>query len=597
MPRKKNEKAKNANVALCYVRLSFTRDKEDANSPDRQRANIQSMCDSKGWEPEWYEDTGGHKSGRKEENRPAWLALKKRLGDPDVVALVANDLSRLHRKGWRVGDLIERLNNLEVALTLAAPGRQQIDTSTQQGRMLVQLGAMFDEYYAEDIAQRARDSVAYRKSRGVTIGVPPFGTIRGEDGYLQPIEDGAWLLPNGTFVSGLEMEPPEEGAIWREYFECARRILERYAEGDMGLERLAYMMNDQGWAFRDRKGNPRPFQRADIRRVVANWTEYGGIVLDRQARDRPAYETYDVDDILFDEERAVFPIELLKRVGNVRQQRSVKPINRGIQHDAHPYPLTALAYCKHCDDLAAQHNNPKLRTNLKGKGSHAGRSTRYRHRAGISCGATNKSVPCEVLEEDFGKLISLLQIDMEGIDVMMVVATQFDKSLGNFGEDTTLEQRKQEAIALCQRRIDAAINLYRDGRMGREEYLHRVETNEREIAHWKARTNETQRLALELTMCADVIGRLNDLWSMADEGDKQSLVRSLFEEIVYDLDTRRIVSFKLKAWADRFIILRHSLYVQDEKIEEIPLKSREKIEIQGGGTNIPHRRLELLSPP
>src|SRR5205809_863176 len=110
------------NVALCYVRLSYTRDGDDTNSPERQRANIQALCERNGWIPEWYEDTKGHKSGRYEKNRPQWLALKARLSDPDVVGLVANDLARLHRKGWRVGDLIDHLSKYDVNLALAAPG-------------------------------------------------------------------------------------------------------------------------------------------------------------------------------------------------------------------------------------------------------------------------------------------------------------------------------------------------------------------------------------------------------------------------------------------------------------------------------------------
>jgi hypothetical protein len=63
-------------TALCYVRLSLTRDESDLNSPERQRTNIQAECERRGWTPEWYEDVDGHKSGTKEDNRPGWLALR-----------------------------------------------------------------------------------------------------------------------------------------------------------------------------------------------------------------------------------------------------------------------------------------------------------------------------------------------------------------------------------------------------------------------------------------------------------------------------------------------------------------------------------------
>ena len=150
----RKKKAKQANVALCYIRQSYTRDGDDKNSPERQKANIERICEEHGWSPEWYEDTDGHKSGRKVQNRPGWLALEKRLSDDDVVALVANDLARVHRKGWRVGDLIEKLERYQIALVLAAPNRE-VDTSTAMGRIFIQFAAIFDEYYAEDISQRA----------------------------------------------------------------------------------------------------------------------------------------------------------------------------------------------------------------------------------------------------------------------------------------------------------------------------------------------------------------------------------------------------------------------------------------------------------
>src|SRR5690242_16210482 len=100
---KKSSSSPTRNVALCYVRKSWTRTEKDAISPERQRKNIQTVCDAHGWIAEWYEDVEGHRSGMHEINRPKWLQLKTRLNDADVVALVANDLARLHRKGWRVG--------------------------------------------------------------------------------------------------------------------------------------------------------------------------------------------------------------------------------------------------------------------------------------------------------------------------------------------------------------------------------------------------------------------------------------------------------------------------------------------------------------
>lgn len=96
-PTPKSTEPISRNVALCYVRQSVTRNADDRTSPERQRANIQTACNRYGWTAEWYEDASGHKSATKEENRPAWIALKSRLKDGDVVAIVVNEQSRAMR--------------------------------------------------------------------------------------------------------------------------------------------------------------------------------------------------------------------------------------------------------------------------------------------------------------------------------------------------------------------------------------------------------------------------------------------------------------------------------------------------------------------
>ena len=38
-------------LALCYVRLSYSRDEAALNSADRQRANVLALCEQHGWTP------------------------------------------------------------------------------------------------------------------------------------------------------------------------------------------------------------------------------------------------------------------------------------------------------------------------------------------------------------------------------------------------------------------------------------------------------------------------------------------------------------------------------------------------------------------
>lgn len=561
MSSKKRLTAPERTTALCYIRQSFTRDETDKDSPERQRANIERVCEENGWTPEWYEDAEGHKSARTVKNRPGWLALEKRLGDPDVVALVGNDLARLHRKGWRVGDLIDRLERYGISLVLAAPNRQ-VDTATPMGRIFIQFAAIFDEYYSEDIAARARDSVRFRKSKGVTIGMPPFGSERNAEGHLVPSPEGAWLLSTGRFVAGADPDdPPENAVVWRSYYECAGYILALYADTNIGADKIADRLNEEGWPFRDRRGVPRMMKRDDVRRVLANWIEYGGVVLDKKAKDRPAYEEPDFDELPIMQDRAIYPVKLLRKVAGLRKKRSFVPIDNGIKRNDYPYPLSGIARCAHCARLAEEQDDARLITRLGGTNMNG--TLRYRHQAGVSCGTTNKSVPCDIFHEDFGRLISLLTVDEEAQAHLFELAMQLDLAnrTSENGEDPEVEREK--AIALAKRKLDAAIHLYSEGLIDQDEFVRRRDFLEREIAHWEAWTTESEQMALELALCIEAVDKLHFIWQNSDDEDRQGFVRNLFEWVEYDLDARRITNFRLKPWADRFIILRGSLYDDD----------------------------------
>ncbi len=543
-------------IALCYIRKSWTRDETDQISPERQRAHIQAVCDANGWTPEWYEDTEGHKSGMFEKNRPGWLALKARLNDPDVIALVANDLARLHRKGWRIGDLLDFVEQHNIRLVLADP-RRHIDFSSPYGRMFAQLSAIFDEWYATDISERWKASIAHRKSKGITVGIPPFGTKRDKHtGFLVASDEGAWLLPDRTWISGKRGEqPPMDGAKWRGYFECAEQILRLYSEQWAGREKITRHLQADGWAYRDRDGKPAPLEVEDVRRVTNNWPEYGGVVIGNKAAHRNPLD-YDPNDITLNPERAVFDIAMLKQVGQIQLERTHRAPDRGHAQTDYPYPLAGLTYCAHCERLAEQHNDPKLRSRLGGK-----TKSRYRHRAGHPCGCTKKSVTRELYEADFLRLMKLIAVKPEMIGRLETLALSANSINSHGTED--METKKSASIAKCKRKIEAARHLYEDGDISRQEYIRRKELNEREITHWQSYTTEAEKVSVELAMCLDVVDKIVRLWEVSNDEDKQGLVRHLFDYITYDLDKQQIVDFQLKDWASRYLIVRYDLYTMD----------------------------------
>lgn len=306
---KKNRPASVArNVALCYIRQSFTRDQNDLNSPERQKANLTAVCERYGWIPEFHKDVEGHKSGTTEEKRPGWLEVKARLTDLDVIALVANDLSRIHRNVANQAALNQMLRKCGLILVLAATN-EVLDFSgeNQNIQMLnTNMRGIVNEWYALDISQKQRDSIKYRRSLGKHIGNPPFGTAL-KSGFLVPSSGGTWLLADGRFVEGTPDNPPELNAIWRGYYEAAKRVLTLYADDVAGTRELAGWMRKEGWPFEDRHGKARLFGRDDTRRIVDAWREYGGMGSNGRAKDNPAY-SINLEELAFNEERRCFQL-------------------------------------------------------------------------------------------------------------------------------------------------------------------------------------------------------------------------------------------------------------------------------------------------
>jgi hypothetical protein len=364
-------------------------------------------------------------------------------------------------------------------------------------------------------------------------------------------------MPDGTWQAGkVGDKPPVESAIWRGYYQCAERILTMYAD-ETGRESICRRLQREGWAFRNRQGNPVPVEVDAVRRVTANWPEYGGYISQKRARERHPVE-HPPDEIItnLNAERAVFDLDLLARVARSRQKRALrKHPTDSSNRKARVIPLSGITYCAHCERLAQKHNNPRLRSRLWGR---VGKY--YRHKPGGGCGCDTTQVLRETYEADFVRLIKLLEIKPDKLEKMMLLAAEITPTAA---EQEDLETRKAQAIALCQRRIQAAIDLYGERRIDRAEYLRRVERNEREIASWKARSSDREKLAMELTMCIHTVETMTRLWEVSSDEDKQGMARHLFEYVAYDLDRQEIVDFRLKPWADQFLVLRAGLYAEE----------------------------------
>ena len=177
-----------------------------------------------------------------------------------------------------------------------------------------------------------------------------------------------------------------------------------------------------------------------------------------------------------------------------------------------------------------------------------------------------KSVSIEVIEQDFAQLIDTLEVHPDAIGAMAQLAVQ--RQLTGKTKADEIEKERTLAIAKHRRAVKNNLLLFQGGDIEAEEYFQQKDYHERQIVYWEAQTKEQEKIALELITAAEMLKRLKAFWDVSEGEDRRLLAHSLFDEIIYDLEKKRIVNFKLKAWAEPFLVLRGALYL-DQMGEEM----------------------------
>jgi hypothetical protein len=402
--------------------------------------------------------------------------------------------------------------------------------------------ALMDEYYATDTSQKQKDSVQYRRSKGMIVGRIPFGTMRGQNGFLVRSPDGVWLLPDGTFLEGQEDQRPNSEAIWRGFGDAVQRCMQLFIENRHGWRKLADLLNSEGYRYRDADGQVELFDSDDVRRILANWVEYGGGLVYNKRQNRRARDVTPANATL-NPERAIFDVDLCLEVGHTIQVRT-RDYNRNpdnvTQLDASAYPLSKIIFCADCERIAIKENRVSARSYLTGKISNQSITRRYRHDTERNCAACQRSVKAELLESQF---LNVLQNLASNPEPGYFAQTCMDVSLNQQQMEAHRAEILQE-MGNWKQRVENADFLFYHARISRDKW---------QAAHQLAKT-EIARLQSILdgqsnpNMAAEMLATLSKNWLEADAKTRRALAQSVFERIIYDLDARKIVAVEMKEW-------------------------------------------------
>ena len=159
-------------LAFAYVRAS-TQEEVRQGSNERQKDVIIQYAKSKDYELEFFEDRA--KSG-KNTQRPDFERMLKSLDKKPQIVIV----SKIDRFARSLSDLLKTLEYLDQnSIGFVSVNDSGIDTTTPNGRLLLQILGAFAEFERNMINSRTKVGREQAQNKGVKFGRPALKTRNG----------------------------------------------------------------------------------------------------------------------------------------------------------------------------------------------------------------------------------------------------------------------------------------------------------------------------------------------------------------------------------------------------------------------------------
>lgn len=492
------------NVALCYLRRSEL-DAEHRESIERQKANCTYEAKRSNWIAEWFVEPEGHRSGRTEKHRPAWMQVKANLDRPDVAALIVESLSRACRSVKDLANLVELLDERGIIFVSV---KEHIETRTAAGRLFLHMLAAIAQFESDIAAERMAMSIEFRrKQKGRHWGRTPFGCGRNDEHHLIPSIEGVWRAGSQVVVGRANQAPFREGASfeWRGYHDALQSCYEWYGGGEVSIGKLAEYLNDASYRFRDRQGFPRRFNDQDIRRLLDMNRIYAGFVV-RGAAKRRTGESWQGGH------KPILPVELCDRVAAMLKARHT--FGRNFENRRvtdRVYPLTPLLYCAACGHRMSGHFQDGKQW--------------YRHEDAKHCGAKGQHV-ADPLEAQVMERLAAFRVPGELKARIAYLARQMAKA-----QSSPEAERARGAVQRLGRKLENLKELRIEGELDKIEYNRRKQQLSMELYEAQRRVPEVPSDLKNVESLLDKIDQIADVIRTGSPAKRKELYGALFMRI------------------------------------------------------------------
>ncbi len=488
--------------AVSYTRVS-TADQVDGHSLAAQERLFQELCRNRGWIASGvYREEGKSAHTDSVAKRPVFRKLLDDAAAHQFDIVVVHTLDRFSRN---LKVMLEALASLSRANVSLVSITEQVDYSTPQGRLFIQMLGSFAEYFSSSLAKHVSKGQSQRAHEGRHLGGIPFAY------------ESCWTSREGQRLRVCDPEHP--GGVHQMQSEAAAvvELFRKYSTGTATTTMLAEGLNAQGLRTRNTKSlsdgsgravaGPRLFTSSSVRIILRN----------------PFYR----GDVKYNGELVAGKHDALISPGLFGTVQSNLTRNSGRSMTLSPaktrdYTLRGLVHCAWCGrPLWAQ-------TLVNGLAYY--REKVAGHGYG-ECPAGPASIRCAVPDEQVGRLVAAIELCPDWRRQVMEKISLHD-------EVARIKRERQRT----EERLKRLSRVYLDGSLSDADY-------ERE----KVGLNMQLRSLVIPEMnaaeeAARLIGNLPELWAKAEVRERRDLLVSLLDGVYIDMkETRSVVGIRPKA--------------------------------------------------
>jgi site-specific DNA recombinase len=487
--------------AVGYIRVSDLSQVEGYSLDAQERLFLQH-CKTKGWTPlQVYREEGRSAHSDSIRKRPVFRQLLEDASQGQFDVVVVHTLDRWARNQRVMLESLSILADHQVALASLS---ENIDYSTPQGRLFIQMLGGFAQYFSDSLATHVSKGLTQRAIQGRHVGGIPFGYASCWES--QGAERKRLCQPEHP--GGVHLLEPEANAVIA--------LFQQYATGTTTLAQLALWLNGQGFRTRNTKklpgpdglltSGPRLFTTASVRGILHN-PFYAGLVKHKDELYQGAHEPL-ISKEVFD----LVETNLQKNSG---RSRTLAP------HPERDYLLKGLIRCAYC-------LMPMWSQTYK-----SGQRYYREHRASRSladCPSAGGAITCQIPDEQMGRIISAIELGPRWQQQVLAIISVKDE----------VERVKEQRLRVKDK-LKRLGKAFVDGVYDEKEYQRQRRQLELELEFLVVPEADAAEEAGKL------IQQLPDLWEGATLGERRQLLLTMLDAVYVDAkEERRIVGLKPK---------------------------------------------------